>query len=182
MQPWVQAWGSGGLARLSEYPARRQEAKEAAFWPPIQRVRDNGLGPRHRFVRNAVRGVIASLAAIHARGVAHNAVDASSFQVSTSVDQNADNLEVRLMNFGFAGELTEESRRGDLRAGAVVIAELVFSAMSLTGPSDRTTAAVLERLFEQVFLLDMSQAREYCVEETAWMAVAGLYKLDPVDP
>jgi hypothetical protein len=64
----VQAWGPGGLARLAEYPARRQEVREAAFWPPVQRVRDNGSGPRHRFVRNAVTGVIASLAAIHQRG------------------------------------------------------------------------------------------------------------------
>jgi|AntAceMinimDraft_12_1070368.scaffolds.fasta_scaffold194781_1 hypothetical protein len=49
------------------------------------------------------------------------------------------------MNFGFAGPLTEEGRRADLRAGAVVIAELVFSAMSLRGPSDSTTAAALQR-------------------------------------
>lgn len=166
----VQAWGPGGLARLSEYPARRQETKEATFWPPVQRVRDNGLGPRQRYVRNAANGVLAALAAVHSRGIAHNAVDASAFQVSTSVDQKADDLEVRLMNFGFAGRLTEESQSRDLRAGAVVIAELVFSALSLSGPSDRTTAPALERLFEQVFGLDVTQAREYCAQETEWIA------------
>ena len=159
------------MARLSEYPARRQEIKEAGFWPPVQRVRDNGLGPRHRYVRNAMKGVLASIVAVHSRGIAHNALDASSFQVSTSIDQNADDLEVRLMNFGFAGPLTEDSRRGDLRNAAVVIAELVFSAFAVGGPSDRTSAAAMERLFERVFGLDVKQAREYCVEESDWATV-----------
>ena len=47
-------------------------------------------------------------------------MDGSAFQLSTSSDQKADDLEVRLMNFGFAGVLTEESRRADLAAAAVV--------------------------------------------------------------
>jgi hypothetical protein len=34
-------------------------------------------------------------ACVPPRGVTHNAVDASSFQMSTSVDANADELEVR---------------------------------------------------------------------------------------
>ena len=57
------------------------------------------------------------------------------------------------MNLGFAGVLTEESRRADLAAAAVVLAELVFSALSEDGPTDRTSAASLRRLFEQVFTL-----------------------------
>ena len=72
------------------------------------------------------------------------------------------------MNFGFAGVLNDDSRRRDLRAAAVVIAELVFSALASGGPSDRTSAAAMERLFERVFGLDVKQAREYCAEEPDW--------------
>ena len=168
----VQAWGPGGLSRLAEYPGKTQEVKKPSFWPPIQRVRDNGLGPRHRFVRNAMVGVLAAVDAIHRRGVAHNAIDASSFQMSTLTDQKADELEVRLMNLGFAGDLTEDRRREDLRCAAVVCAELVFSALSTYGSDNgRTSASAIQRLFESVFALDMAQAREYCVEEPEWAAV-----------
>lgn len=160
------------MSRLAEYPGKTQEVKKPSFWPPIQRVRDNGLGPRHRFVRNAMNGVLAAVDAIHRRGVAHNAIDASSFQMSTLTDQKADELEVRLMNLGFAGDLTEDRRREDLRCAAVVCAELVFSALSTYGSDNgRTSAAAIQRLFESVFALDMAQAREYCVEEPEWAAV-----------
>ena len=72
----VQVWGEGGLARLNDYPWKKQEYKEGtAFWPPIQRVRDTGLGPRKRYLRNAVKGVLAAVAAVHTRGVSHNAID-----------------------------------------------------------------------------------------------------------
>ena len=113
----VQRWGRGGLTRLADYPRARQEKRDDAqpWWPPIQRVRDVGLGPRHRYVRNAARGAIAAVAAVHQRGVAHNAIDATAFQVSTTRDADADELEVRLMNFGFASALTEAGRVADLR-------------------------------------------------------------------
>jgi hypothetical protein len=76
------------------------------------------------------------------------------------------------MNLGFAGDLTEDKRRGDLRCAAIVVAELVFSALSASGSDKgRTSAAAIQRLFEQVFSLDMTQAREYCVEEPEWEAV-----------
>ena len=164
----VQAWGPGGLTRLTDYPSRRQEPSEAKWWPPVQRVRDTGLGPRHRFARNAIRGVFDAVAAIHRRGVAHNAIDATSFQLNTTDDREADDVEVRLMNFGFAAPLTEETRRGDVRAAAVVAAEVVFGAFALGGPDHRTSAASLASLFDRVFALDPKRAREYCVEEPDW--------------
>jgi hypothetical protein len=61
-----------------------------------------------------------------------------------------------------------------MKAAAVVAAELVFSAMSLRGPGDRTSAASLRRLFETVFTLNMAQARDYCVEEPEWGVRPGL--------
>jgi hypothetical protein len=178
----VQAWGPGGLTRLAEYPARRQPAPEpaAAWWPPVQRVRDVGLGPRHRFVRAAARGIFAAVAAIHARGVAHGAVDASAFQVNTTADAEADDLEVRLMNFGFASPLDEDARRRDVRAAAAAAAETIFSALRMTSGGGKiggeaagagTDAASLARLFERVFDLDPRRAREYFAEDPAFGAV-----------
>ena len=115
----MQRWGRGGLTRLADYPRARQDPSRdisaQPWWPPIRRVRDVGLGPRHRYARNAVRGVIAAVAATHQRGVAHNAIDATAFQVNTTRDVDADELEVRLMNFGFASALTEAGRVADLR-------------------------------------------------------------------
>jgi hypothetical protein len=114
--------------------------------------------------------------AIHRRGVAHGAIDASAFAASTLEDASADALEVRLMNFGFASALTEESRRNDLRAAAATIAELAFSALAAGGPSARTSRESLRRLFEDVFLLDEKAAREYFLEEPEFAAVVEFFE------
>ena len=161
----VQAWGAGGLNRLANYPSQKQEIYEQKWWPPVQRSRDAGSGPRMRYVRNAVNGVFSSLQAIHCRNVSHGAIDASSFQVNTLSDGEADDLEIRLMNFGFSQPLTPENKRQDLCAAAVVCAELIFSSLALNGPSQSTTAVALTRLFEDVFLLDDKEARLYFIEE-----------------
>ena len=129
----AQAWGPGGLQKLADYPSARQAINEQKWWPPVQRARDAGLGPRMRFTRNAAAGILRCVEAIHRRGVAHGAIDASAFAASTLEDASADALEVRLMNFGFASALTEESRRNDLRAAAATIAELAFSALAAGG-------------------------------------------------
>jgi hypothetical protein len=50
-----------------------------------------------------------------------------------------------------------------LRRYVVVLAELVFSALSEGGPTDRTSAASLRRLFEQVFTL-VRPAMTMCVK------------------
>ena len=172
----VQAWGPGGLQKLADYPSKRQPIYEQKWWPPVQRARDAGLGPRMRFVRNAAKGVLRSMEAIHRRGVAHGAIDASAFSMSTLSDADADDLEVRLMNFGFASSLTEETRRKDMRASAMVIAELVFSSLSKAGPRAHTSAQALRRLFEDVFLLDEKAAREYLMEEPEFVSAVELFE------
>ena len=172
----VQAWGPGGLQKLADYPNARQAIYEQKWWPPVQRARDAGMGPRMRFARNAAKGVLRCVAAIHQRGVAHNAIDAGAFAVNTLEDANADTLELRLMNFGFASPLTEDSKRSDLRAAALTIAELAFSALAAGGPSARTSREALRRLFEDVFLLDERAAREYFLEEPEFAAVVEFFE------
>ena len=172
----AQAWGPGGLQKLADYPSARQTIYEQKWWPPVQRARDAGLGPRMRFTRNAAAGILRCVEAIHRRGVAHGAIDASAFAASTLEDASADALEVRLMNFGFASALTEESRRNDLRAAAATIAELAFSALAAGGPSARTSRESLRRLFEDVFLLDEKAAREYFLEEPEFAAVVEFFE------
>jgi len=173
----VQAWGEGGVTRLTDYPSKRQEMYEAKWWPPVQRARDAGLGPRMRFVRNCVVGIYAAVDSIHKRNVAHNAIDSTSFQINTLNDKDADEVEVRLMNFGFASVgLTEENRRNDLRACAIVVAEFVFSSLSKRGPGANTDAESLRRLFEDVFLLNEKDARGYCLEEPDFESVVEFFE------
>ena len=69
--------GPGGLQKLADYPSARQAINEQKWWPPVQRARDAGLGPRMRFTRNAAAGILRCVEAIHRRGVAHGAIDAS---------------------------------------------------------------------------------------------------------
>ena len=164
------------MQKLADYPSARQTIDEQKWWPPVQRARDAGMGPRMRFARNAAKGVLRCVAAIHQRGVAHNAIDAGAFAVNTLEDANADTLELRLMNFGFASPLTEDSKRSDLRAAALTIAELAFSALAAGGPSARTSREALRRLFEDVFLLDERAAREYFLEEPEFAAVVEFFE------
>ena len=96
--------------------------------------------------------------------------------MSTLSDADADDLEVRLMNFGFASSLTEETRQKDMRASAMVIAELVFSSLSKSGPSAQTSAQALRRLFEDVFLLDEKAAREYFMEEPEFVSAVEFFE------
>mmetsp|Transcript_7340 Transcript_7340/g.9923 ORF Transcript_7340/g.9923 Transcript_7340/m.9923 type:complete len:107 (-) Transcript_7340:141-461(-) len=49
--------------------------------------------------------------------------------------------------------------------------EFVFSALALSGPSERTSTASLERIFEGLFYLDMDEAREYFASEDEWELV-----------
>ena len=100
--------------------------------------------------------------------------------MNTTADAEADDLEVRLMNFGFASPLDEDARRRDVRAAAAAAAETIFSALRLTSGGGRlggeaagagTDAASLARLFERVFDLDPRRAREYFAEDPAFGAV-----------
>ena len=170
----VQEWG--GLQRLAGHPdAKQRGGGSAPWWPPMQRVRDTAIGARHRYLRNAMHGMLAAVACIHTRGVCHNAIDAGSFLVTTLDDLEADDLEVRLMNLGFASPFTPEGQRADMRACALALAELVFSSLSQQGASERTSAAAMRRLFEGVFNLDMANAREYCVEAPEWEPVVEFF-------
>jgi len=163
----VQEWH--GLRRLSEYPRARQDANAAIqFWPPVQRVADEPKRARSRFVRKVFEGCIKSVWYAHERGVAHGALDASTFLCSTFVDRSADELDVKLINFGCSTLCTPESVVVDLTALAATLTELVFSAFSARGPSESTSAEALRRVFVDIHELDFRRIREYCEEEPDW--------------
>jgi hypothetical protein len=164
----VQEWH--GLRRLSEYPRAKQDVNSAVkFWPPVQRVADEPKRARARFVRKAFEGCIKSVWYAHERGVAHGALDASTFLCSTFVDRSADDLDVKLINFGCSTLCTPESVVIDLKALAVTLTELVFSALSSRGPSESTSAEALRRVFVDIHELDFKRIREYCEEEPDWV-------------
>lgn len=99
---------------------------------------------------------------------------------------------MRLANFGFAvtgaasgasssSDDTEaataalaEAARGDCRALGLAIAELVFSALSLEGPGERTSAEALGRLLLDVFAGDVAAGAAFAQEEPAWAPACAL--------
>ncbi len=67
-----------------------------------------------------------------------------------------------------------EAARGDCRALGLAIAELVFSALSLEGPGERTSAEALGRLLLDVFAGDVAAAAAFAQEEPAWAPACAL--------
>lgn len=166
----VQEWH--GVRRLGEYPQQKQETgSETKFWPPVQRVQDQPKKARARYVRKAIEQCIKGVWYAHQRGVAHGAIDASTFLCNTFSDKKADELEVRLINFGSSTLCTPESVVVDLRALAGTLTELVFSAFSLRGSSEATSADAMRRLFVDIHELDFKRIRAYCEEESDWVEV-----------
>ena len=101
-----------GVRRLSEYARAKQEGKsETKFWPPVQRVQDQPKKARARYVRRAFEQCLKGVWYAHQRGVAHGALDGSTFLCSTFLDTKADDLEVRLINFGCSTLCTPDKRR-----------------------------------------------------------------------
>ena len=162
-----------GVRRLGEYPRAEQGEKSSglAFWPPVQRVRDQPSKARARYVRRAVEQCLKGVWYAHQRGVAHGAIDGSAFLCSTFLDSKADELEVRLINFGCSSLCTPTSVVTDLKALASTLTELIFSALSSRGASESTTAEALRRVFIDIHELDFARIRAYCEEEPDWADV-----------
>jgi len=158
-----------GVRRLSEYARAKQEGKsETKFWPPVQRVQDQPKKARARYVRRAFEQCLKGVWYAHQRGVAHGALDGSTFLCSTFLDTKADDLEVKLINFGCSTLCTPESVVVDLKAMALVLTELVFASLAAYGPSDATSAEALRRVFVDIHELDFKRIRAYCEEEPDW--------------
>ena len=158
-----------GVRRLSEYARAKQEGKsETKFWPPVQRVQDQPKKARARYVRRAFEQCLKGVWYAHQRGVAHGALDGSTFLCSTFLDTKADDLEVRLINFGCSTLCTPTSVVVDLKAMALVLTELVFASLAAYGPSDATSAEALRRVFVDIHELDFKRIRAYCEEEPDW--------------
>ena len=158
-----------GVRRLSEYPGAEQPRSDTKFWPPVQRVRDQPKKARERYVRRAFEQCLKGVWYAHTRGVAHGAIDATTFLCSTYLDGKADELEVRLINFGCSTLCTPESVVVDLKALASTLTELVFSTFAARGPTEATSAAALRRVFVDIHELDFKRIRAYCEEEADWV-------------
>lgn len=159
-----------GVRMLGEYPRAEQgeTSRAMGFWPPVQRVRDQPTKARARYVRRAVEQCLAGVWFAHERGVAHGAIDGSTFLCSTFMDSKADDLEVRLINFGCSSLCTPESVVVDLKALAATLTELIFSAFSSRATAESTTAEALRRVFVDIHDLDFARIRAYCEEEPDW--------------
>ena len=141
---------------------------EGAFGRRGRRVQDQPGKARARYVRRAFEQCLKGVWYAHQRGVAHGALDGSTFLCSTFLDTKADDLEVRLINFGCSTLCTPTSVVAALKAMALVLTELVFASLAAYGPSDATSAEALRRVFVDIHELDFKRIRAYCEEEPDW--------------
>ncbi len=70
--------------------------------------------------RAIARGAVAALTFCHERGVAHGALGAACFLMSTFDDRRASELVVKLDNFGFARMLRRPVRVSDAEGACVL--------------------------------------------------------------
>ena len=101
--------GPGRPDRLADYPTAPGALRGEVVASRAGGARHR-LGSAHRFARSAIRASSAPSPRFTAEAW-RTAIDATSFQLNTMDDREADDVEVRLMNFGFAAPLTEETRR-----------------------------------------------------------------------
>ena len=88
----------------------------------------------------------------------------------TGIASSSDNAEAAEA----ASAALAEAARGDCRSLGLAIAELVFSALSLEGPGERTSAEALGRLLLDVFAGDVAAASAFAQEEPAWAPACAL--------
>merc|ERR1712118_419162 len=66
----------------------------------------------------------------------------------------------------------------DAYALGLTLAELFFSSLSRSGPSERTSRSGMQRLFYDVFQRDMKAARAFCAEDDDWHDVVEFLDLE----
>lgn len=134
-----------GMQPLALYPTTPQQAA-AFFW--MQR---GGVPNRLKMLRSICAGCVNALAFIHERGVAHGSIGSGAVLLSHVDDRKADQLVVKLDNFGFAqrqvlppdsgdapwpAQLGEDhpliaAQREDMAAMAVTLLETIFSSLAV---------------------------------------------------
>ncbi|KAK9863849.1 hypothetical protein WJX84_002840 [Apatococcus fuscideae] len=140
---------------LSNYTAAPQQSSNSLFW---QASGNQALKLRCRMVRAIARGALEALAFCHDQGVAHGSLGPGSILLSTLDDREAQQLSVKLDNFGFARRLQAPVSGTSDGKG------------SLAGPSDKAAATdgALQRLWLEVFKCDAREFRRYCSQEPAF--------------
>lgn len=128
-----------------------------------------------RYLKQTFRGSISAVQFCHDQGVAHCALDGSSFLLSSLDVRSANTLRTTISNFGFsrirAGcseEEWREAKRLDMEALGFTLAELILSSLSLEEKDVQATRSELERVYLEVFQRDFKSMKEYCQLEEKW--------------
>mmetsp|Transcript_6224 Transcript_6224/g.14948 ORF Transcript_6224/g.14948 Transcript_6224/m.14948 type:complete len:493 (-) Transcript_6224:234-1712(-) len=169
----VYKWES--LRPLAVLPgSARQPERQEGLLGRILRAASAGplaAGARQRFLKSLMRGCIEAVEFCHARGVAHGSLGPGCFMLSTIDDGDADELRVKLDNFGYAvcsppGGIGEggqvEGGPEDAFATGLTLLEAVFKTL---GDADGLARGAVERLVRDVFPGDMDGLRAYCEGE-----------------
>ncbi|EFJ42413.1 hypothetical protein VOLCADRAFT_107267 [Volvox carteri f. nagariensis] len=153
---------------------KRKEVAEAEAWRA-----------RHSWLRAVSRALLGAVAHCHGAGVTHGSISSGTVFLSSTRDEDADSLFVKLDNFGFGrldpgGPLglatpqlpnldidstsRNEGRKHDLQATALTLLE-AYSAATATSPSGALARTSLTRLLFEIYWDDMAAFRQYCADD-----------------
>eukprot|EP00208_Stichococcus_sp_RCC1054_P009055 CAMPEP_0206150144 /NCGR_PEP_ID=MMETSP1473-20131121/38148_1 /ASSEMBLY_ACC=CAM_ASM_001109 /TAXON_ID=1461547 /ORGANISM="Stichococcus sp, Strain RCC1054" /LENGTH=502 /DNA_ID=CAMNT_0053547637 /DNA_START=817 /DNA_END=2325 /DNA_ORIENTATION=- len=139
-----------GMQPLSMYAMAEQQVP-TFFW-----LGQKGMSDRLKMLKAIMGGCVAALAYVHERGVAHGSLGSGSLLLSTLSDSRADQLVVKLDNFGFShraslppgdggeqpwpAQLSDDhpvimGQKEDMGALAVTFLETIFTALAVESES-----------------------------------------------
>ncbi|PNW85813.1 hypothetical protein CHLRE_03g204300v5 [Chlamydomonas reinhardtii] len=144
---------------------------------------------RHAMLRSLARALVGAVAYCHSAGVVHGSLSTGTVFVSSTDDADAEELFVKLDNFGFGrldrtgtsplglatpqlpgqdldAAAPREGRRFDLQATALTLLE-VFSAGTATSPAGALPRPTLTRLLFEIYSDDVAALRSYCADDPA---------------
>lgn len=111
--------------------------------------------------------------------------DLSSFEEATStghVDGEFSNIALRIEaeaeGVAWPSGVMKWAKGTDSYALGLTLAELFFSALSRSGPNERTSRSGLQRLLLDVFQRDMEATRDFCAADDDWKDVVAFLDLE----
>ncbi|GLC37103.1 hypothetical protein PLESTB_001391400 [Pleodorina starrii] len=163
---------------------KKREVAEAEAWRA-----------RYSMLRSLARALLRAVAHCHDAGVVHGSLSSGTVFLSSTRDEDAESLFVKLDNFGF-GRLDpagaplglsspqlpgqdidstspREGRKHDLQATALTLLE-TFSAATATSPSGALPRTSLTRLLFEIYSDDVAALRSYCADDPALGRLVGL--------
>eukprot|EP00210_Caulerpa_lentillifera_P002425 g2324.t1 len=179
-----------GLKPLSAYFSAEQ-ITPGTIWP-WAKSKQRERQARQKMIRKICKGLFEAVQFCHERGVVHGSLGSGSILLSTFDDHAADELVVKLDNFGFASKIkgtvfdsvydplpllmkwcldsegiwTDPEQ--DIKALGLVFLELVILSLAECEAADSCNPSSIERLAVEIFNNDFESLQEYCRNEPDW--------------